>query len=216
MQSTRPKVIMALLVVLIMVLSGMVFLVENAPSSGNSSASGQLSVSHSTTGTLINHSSPPAAASGSKTNVLSLAQREKLQQSAIQQAKQLGIPMKYLYLPDYTSKSTILNGHVTLGYISSPAPMGVADYGLMNQSGSVVTYNYTTSSFMASINLNNFSDFNLGDFFINSFRVLMLDLMSSLPSGVIDRSPVSNSTRNNGHNIFPAQLQQACRRQVYS
>ena len=163
MQSTRPKVIMALLVVLVMVLSGMVFLVDNAPTSGNSSASGQLSVSHSTTGTLINHSSPPAATSGSKTNVLSLAQREKLQQSAIQQAKQLGIPMKYLYLPDYTSKSTILNGHVTPGYISSPAPMGVADYGLMNQSGSVVTYNYTTSSFMASINLNNFSDFNLGD-----------------------------------------------------
>lgn len=163
MQSTRPKVIMALFVVLVMVLSGMVFLVDNAPTSGNSSPSLQQSVSHSTTGTLISHSSPPAATSGSKTNVLSLAQREKLQQSAIQQAKQLGIPMKYLYLPDYTSKSTIFNGHVTPGYISSPAPMGVADYGLMNQSGSVVTYNYTTSSFMASINLNNFSDFNLGD-----------------------------------------------------
>ena len=163
MQSTRLKVIMALLVVLVMVLSGMVFLVDNAPSSGNSSPSVQSSVSHSTTGTLINHSSPPAATSGSKTKAPSLAQREQLQQSAIQQAKQLGIPMKYLYLPDYTSKSTILNGHVTPGYISSPAPMGVADYGLMNQSGTVVTYNYTTSSFMASINLNNFSDFNLGD-----------------------------------------------------
>ena len=163
MQSTRLKVIMALLVVLVMVLSGMVFLVDNAPSSSNSSALGQLSVSHSTTGTRINHSSPPAANSGSKTKVLSLAEREKLQQSAIQQAKQLGIPMKYLYLPDYTSKTTILNGHVTPGYISSPAPMGVADYGLMNQSGTIVTYNYTTSSFMASINLNNFSDFNLGD-----------------------------------------------------
>ena len=163
MQASRLKVMMALLVVLVMVLSGMVFLVDNAPSSGNSSASSHLSISHSTTGTLINHSSPPAATSGSKTKFLSLAQREKLQQSAIQQAKQLGIPMKYLYLPDYTSKSTILNGHVTPGYISSPAPMGVADYGLMNQSGTVVTYNYTTSSFMASINLNNFSDFNLGD-----------------------------------------------------
>ncbi|EQD38701.1 Peptidase A5, thermopsin, partial [mine drainage metagenome] len=86
-----------------------------------------------------------------------------LEKSVLQQAKQDGIPMKYVYVPDYATQSKIVSGHVTPGYISSPAPMGVGDYGLMNQSGHVITYNYTTGSFMAAVNLTNLADFYLPD-----------------------------------------------------
>jgi hypothetical protein len=163
MVTNRFKASIAVFVVLVMVLSGMVFLVENSSTSANNASSVGSTISHSSTGVSISHVSPPASKVGSKVQALSLAQREKLQQSVLQQAKQQGIPMKYLYLPDYSSQSTITGGHVTPGYASSPAPMGVGDYGFMNQSGKIVTYNYTTSSFMASIDLKNLSDFYLPD-----------------------------------------------------
>ncbi len=77
------------------------------------------------------------------------------------QAAYSGVPMKDLYLPNFHSATSMVNGHVTPGYVTSPAPMGIGDYGLMNKSGSLSTYNYTTSSFEASINLTSFSDLNM-------------------------------------------------------
>ena len=163
MRLSLLKATMVFAVVMVMMLSGMAILAENSSATGNVAGAFQSTVSKAIQDTSVNHISPPSAVHSSGVKTLSLSQRINLEKSVIQHAKQQGIPMKYLYLPDYMSQSTIKNGHVTLGYSSSPAPMGIGDYGLMNNSGNIVTYNSTTSSFMASITLNNLSDFYLPD-----------------------------------------------------
>ncbi|MCL4451583.1 MAG: thermopsin [Candidatus Thermoplasmatota archaeon] len=163
MRLSRLKATMVFVVVMVMMLSGMVILVENSSTIGNTGSALQSSVSLANQGTSVSHVSPPSGVHSSGTKTLSLSERMNLEKSVIQQAKQEGIPMKYLYLPDYMSQSKIENGHVTLAYASSPAPMGIGDYGLMNNSGNIVAYNSTTSSFMASVTLNNLSDFYLPD-----------------------------------------------------
>ncbi|EQD31004.1 Peptidase A5, thermopsin, partial [mine drainage metagenome] len=79
----------------------------------------------------------------------------------IQYSKAHGIALSNVYIPNYFSHSTIADGHVTPGYSISPAPMGIGDYGLMNKSGTISTYNYTTQSFEAALNVNNLSSFYL-------------------------------------------------------
>lgn len=77
-------------------------------------------------------------------------------------AKQENVPMKNLFIPNYHSSLNYVNGHVTPSYPSSPAPMGIGDYGLyMNNTGQIVAYNYTTTSFEATVNMSNLQDFNI-------------------------------------------------------
>ena len=106
-------------------------------------------------GTTSTAASPAAAhtASAQGSNARLLAIEKSLE------AK--GIPMKYASLPAMTSHITTDNGVVAPSYTSSPAPMGIGFYGTQNVSGHLVGYNLTTPSVMASININNMSDFYL-------------------------------------------------------
>jgi len=56
-------------------------------------------------------------------------------------------------------------------YTSAPAPMGLASYGLMKQSGIIVPYTYTTDSFEGRININNVSEFYPGTSSPYSFSI---------------------------------------------
>ena len=72
-----------------------------------------------------------------------------------------GIPMKDASFPAMIRHVNMQNGVVEPLYSSAPAPMGIGFYGTQNISGHLVGYNLTTPSVMASIHINNMSDFYL-------------------------------------------------------
>ena len=156
----NKKIVLSILVAVLMASSGMVVLF-NASTSPNQ-LSAQPTFVHS------NKISPPKSSSLSSvskspvsSSAVNLKAKQAIEEQVLKNINAEGLPMRDVYLPDFMSQSTIVDNHVTPGYFSSPAPMGVADYGLMNKSGSIVTYNYTTPSFMASVSINNFSELNV-------------------------------------------------------
>jgi thermopsin len=58
------------------------------------------------------------------------------------------VPLKYAFLPDLNANPnpTLVNGHVNPTYGSSPAPLGVAEYGLRNVSGTITPFTLSTTS----------------------------------------------------------------------
>ncbi len=155
----NKKIVLSILVAVLMASSGMIVLF-NASNSPNQLPA-QPAFSHS------NKISPPKSSSltdvskSANSSTVNSELKQAIEKQVLNNVKAEGLPLHDVYLPDFMSQSTIVDNHVTPGYISSPAPMGIADYGLMNQSGSIVTYNYTTPSFMASVTINNFSDLNV-------------------------------------------------------
>ncbi len=156
----NKKIVLSILVAVLMASSGMIVLF-NASNSPNQLPA-QPAFSHS------NKISPPKSSSltdvsksANSSPTVNSKLKQAIEKQVLNNVKAEGLPLHDVYLPDFMSQSTTVDNHVTLGYISSPAPMGIADYGLMNQSGSIVTYNYTTPSFMASVTINNFSDLNV-------------------------------------------------------
>lgn len=65
------------------------------------------------------------------------------------------IPTKYVYLPDLHPALQNRSGSYIPSYTSSPAPMGIGDYGVYNNNGNLVSYSYRTTSFEGSISVNN-------------------------------------------------------------
>jgi len=58
-----------------------------------------------------------------------------------------GVPLRYAYLPDLNANPSArsVDGHVVLPYTTAPAPIGLADFGLVNRSGSLVPQDLSTS-----------------------------------------------------------------------
>ncbi len=77
------------------------------------------------------------------------------------QIKSKGIPLKYASFPTYHTDVKKVNNVIAPSYNSAPAPMGIGFYGTKNTSGHLTGYNVTTKSVMASIHINNMSDFYL-------------------------------------------------------
>lgn len=78
--------------------------------------------------------------------------------------KQDNVPMKYAFLPNLQKRFVYTDGQITPLYKQAPAPMGLGDFGLrMNRSGQLVPYTYTTSSFEATVQVNNLNDFYMLD-----------------------------------------------------
>lgn len=65
------------------------------------------------------------------------------------------VPSKYIYLPNMHPSLENKNGALIPSYSSSPAPMGIGDYGVYNNSSKLVSYSYYTSSFEGSISVTN-------------------------------------------------------------
>ena len=61
------------------------------------------------------------------------------------------VPVNYALLPNFNARVSITKGTVSPLYTSSPAPMGVGDFGLINTSSGIVGYNTTTSSIEGTI-----------------------------------------------------------------
>lgn len=66
-----------------------------------------------------------------------------------------GIPTRYVYEPNY-HPDIMKKGNVYIpAYTASPAPMGVADYGVYNSSGTLTAESYSTTSFQGTLSVNN-------------------------------------------------------------
>jgi len=65
-----------------------------------------------------------------------------------------GVPLRDIHLPDLMAESTARKGPVAPTYATGPAPMGVSDLGVKNVSGTLVPYDYNTSSVVGSLSLN--------------------------------------------------------------
>ncbi len=62
-------------------------------------------------------------------------------------AASLGVPARAVYLPDFNNLNpTLANGHVRLTYQGGPAPMGIGEFGLENNSGTITPYMLNTTS----------------------------------------------------------------------
>lgn len=107
-------------------------------------------------------SSPPAAGLNGKWSSMLNYTLERLNSS--------GIPDMARMLPNFNAPDS---GKLSTGpiYSSAPAPMGLASYGLRNESGTISPYTYTTDSFEGSINISNVSEFYPGTSSPYSFSI---------------------------------------------
>ncbi|MCY0852120.1 MAG: thermopsin family protease [Thermoplasma acidophilum] len=84
----------------------------------------------------------------------------------------INVSSRYEFLPNFNAVSEYSeDGHITLTYDSAPAPMGVADVGLFNSSGSITPYSVNTTGIMGAVDLNSTQVFYLYDDQPYSFAV---------------------------------------------
>lgn len=114
----------------------------------------------STTGVSATHTTSPSTAASapakSTHQAPSLSGRAK---QVLETAASYGVPASAVYLPDFNvpSNPSLSNGHVRLTYTGGPAPMGIGEFGLENQSGAITPYVLNTKSVWGT-----FSPTNLG------------------------------------------------------
>ncbi len=70
---------------------------------------------------------------------------------------------KDIFIPNVNFLPGMQGNHVEPLYGQSPAPMGIGDFGLVNQDGQIVGTEMQTSSFEGTWNVNNLTAFNLGN-----------------------------------------------------
>ena len=153
--------ILVIVVAMFMVISAGAILVSSQPSSGHSSNTASSQSVVNSAANAVSQSQASSLKSSSLTSAPSQSQRMQMYNDVLQYAKAHGIALSNVYIPNYFSQSKIVGGHITPGYSISPAPMGIGDYGLMNQSGKITTYNYTTRSFEAVLSMNQLNNFYL-------------------------------------------------------
>jgi len=97
----------------------------------------------------------PASTTGTTplSHAPSLSTREALAQKILTITKNNHLPIEAASLPALLAQPHVSNGVITPDS-TSPAPMGLGAYGVMNTSGTATPYSYTTSSWEGSITLN--------------------------------------------------------------
>ncbi len=145
------KKVLALVVVSIMVMGMLMFFpAGTSVGAATSNHSGQQALKVATPQNAVKSHDTAVSNSGFKQ-----------EQKEIELAKESHVPLSKVFLPNYLYKSTVKNDAVQLGYVTSPAPMGLGFYGLVNKSGKMVGNNYTTSSLEASVNISQLNSLSI-------------------------------------------------------
>jgi thermopsin len=84
--------------------------------------------------------------------------------STVAKIRAAGVPLRYAFLPNLQrqSPSSVGVGPVSSSYTAAPAPIGVADFGVVNRSGGLVPANLTTSRLEGTFAPTQFSGLSLG------------------------------------------------------
>lgn len=92
----------------------------------------------------------------------------------------LAIPSQAKLLPNFYV-SPVKSGSTYLpSYTSGPAPMGIGSYGILNKSGVLTPYTYSTSSFEGSLTISNASEFYMGSDSPHSFSIQMNAVLNNV------------------------------------
>jgi thermopsin len=109
-----------------------------------------------------NHSIMPAARAASPTPAtVSATSGSERQEAVLREVRNAGIPTTDMHLPDLSAAAPYAGEKVSPTYSVAPAPMGVADLGLRNVSGTLTPYRLDTSSVEGTISLNNAQSVNV-------------------------------------------------------
>jgi thermopsin len=141
----NKKLLIAVFIASIMILSSLFVLASSGNVQGNQTASP--SVPNVQTQSMAGQTPPPPSI-----------------QSELSKIYSHGIPNKYVFLPNFNAANMYAykNGQVTPLYSQSPAPMGIGDFGLKaGPGGSVIPYTLNTTSVEGSISLSNLNAFYL-------------------------------------------------------
>ncbi len=90
------------------------------------------------------------------------------------------VPEEVRFLPNFDIVPVEESNVIKPSYTSAPAPMGVASYGIMNDSGILTPYTYTTSSFMGSLNLDSAEEFYMDSDAPHSFSVQLNAVLTNV------------------------------------
>ncbi len=90
------------------------------------------------------------------------------------------VPVYARYLPNFAVAPDISDGNILPSYTSAPAPMGLSSYGLMNSSGKLVPYTYSTSSFQGTINISSVQEFYMGSDAPHSFSIQLNSVLNNV------------------------------------
>ena len=112
-------------------------------------------------GTGVFHTGAVALPPDAAVSASSAGNTNPLSNSVLSALSARHIPSKYVYLPNFNARASVRDGAVEPLYSTSPAPMGIGDFGLRNSSGSLTGYNLSTSSFEGSVNMNGLRPFYL-------------------------------------------------------
>ncbi len=162
MSANRSTLGLALLVTVVMLLSslglaGAGAATHAAPSSAAPPAQPRItapSVATSPTATsaaqaLLTSKSPANPSASAPSAVVTPSGRMS---SLVSNLRAQNVPLKYAFLPDLNAdpNPTPVNGHVNPTYGTAPAPLGVAEYGLQNVSGTITPYTLSTTSVLGT------------------------------------------------------------------
>ena len=103
----------------------------------------------------------PAASAPSEARSPALASRLAYEHQILTTAKQDGIPLSAVSLPDLLGQARVSNGVVSPITRVAPAPMGVGTFGVTNTTGTPSAYTIRTTSWEGSITIDNVNTFLL-------------------------------------------------------
>ena len=84
-------------------------------------------------------------------------------------------------LPPNFSEKPLKSGSMYLpSYRSAPAPMGVANYGILNKSGTLTPYSYSTRSFDGQLSVNSSSQLYMDGDSFNSFSIQLNSVLNNV------------------------------------
>ena len=98
---------------------------------------------------------PPSGASPAATAATASASAAARASTLLSTLVAAGVPSYAIHLPDLAAMAEHPTGQVAPTYPSAPAPMGVSDLGLVNESGSWVPYEFNSTSVEGTINFTN-------------------------------------------------------------
>ena len=97
-----------------------------------------------------------------------------------QRISNLSIPSEAKLLPNFDRAPRSENGTYLPSYTSAPAPMGVASYGVLNESGTLTPYSYKTSSFEGSLTITSAQELYLSSDAPQSFGVQLNAVLNNV------------------------------------
>ena len=171
----QNKKILVVIVMVVMIFSGLGAFI-NGP------------VSHPTSGSSHNNKIIPEISSAAKksrstpssvSNSVRTAASQNVK-NVLSEIKNGTVSQKDVYVPNLNSNIGLQSGHVQPSYSSSPAPMGIGDFGLNNQSGTIVPYNLSTSTFIGSISINSSNVFYPGDQNASSYSIQLNTVLNNV------------------------------------